>query len=135
MDGSNEERRLIRWVDQLGYQPMRAPASGAATDRELPDVLFGKEEGEFFWVGELKTDANGYGYVTVREVEELKTFAKAFNAEPRLILRPGGDRVFYFIHPDECDRTDSGKYSLKEPDSYEDWPGEVLQKPKDGGFL
>lgn len=135
MDGSSEERRLVRWVDQLGYTAMRAPASGSATDRELPDVLLGKEGGDFFWVVELKTASSGYGYVSEREVKELETFAEAFNADPRLALRPGGDRVFYFIHPDECDRTDSGKYSLKEPASYEEWAGEVLQKPKDGGFI
>ena len=44
MSYSQKERDLIDILEQeLGYAAMRAPASGGATDRELPDVIAGRE--------------------------------------------------------------------------------------------
>ena len=36
--GDRRERELVNALDEAGFAVMRAPASGAATDRELPDV-------------------------------------------------------------------------------------------------
>ena len=46
--GSRRERELVNKLDEDGYAVMRAPASGAATERELPDVLAG--DGEDFYI-------------------------------------------------------------------------------------
>ncbi len=49
---------------------MRAPASGSATERELPDVLSG--DGETFDAIEAKSSAGDPIYLTGEEVEALR---------------------------------------------------------------
>ena len=39
--GDRRERELVNRLDEAGVAVMRAPASGSATDRELPDGLAG----------------------------------------------------------------------------------------------
>lgn len=36
------ERELVSALDECGYVAMRAPSSGSATDRDLPDLLAGR---------------------------------------------------------------------------------------------
>jgi len=42
--GDRRERELVNRLDDAGFAVMRAPASGGATQRELPDVLAGNGE-------------------------------------------------------------------------------------------
>ena len=42
--GSKEERDLVNMLWDVGFAAMRAPASGGATKRPLPDVLAGNGE-------------------------------------------------------------------------------------------
>jgi len=89
---------------------MRAPASGAATTRELPDVLAG--DGETFYAIEAKSSAGNPIYLTGEEVESLLYFAQNFGAKARIAVR--FDREdWYFFHPGELYTTDAGSYRVK----------------------
>lgn len=86
--GSRGERELIEILEeQYGFVCMRAPASGAGTKRELPDVIAG--DGENFYVMEVKRwdrDVD-YEYLTKDEVNDLAYFAKMFGAEYYVAVR------------------------------------------------
>jgi Holliday junction resolvase len=108
--GNRRERELVNELDERGFAVMRAPASGAATDRELPDVLAGN--GDRFYAIEAKSSAGDPIYLTGEEVEALVYFAKNFGAKPRIAAR--FDREdWYFFHPGDLHTTDGGNYRVK----------------------
>ncbi|WP_049929047.1 Holliday junction resolvase Hjc [Halopiger goleimassiliensis] len=108
--GDRRERELVNALDEAGFAVMRAPASGSATDRELPDVLAG--DGELFYAIEAKSSAGDPIYLTGEEVEALTYFAQNFGAKPRIGVR--FDREdWYFFHPADLHVTDGGNYRVK----------------------
>jgi Holliday junction resolvase len=108
--GDRRERELVNALDEAGFAVMRAPASGSATDRELPDVLAG--DGELFYAIEAKSSAGDPIYLTGEEVAALVYFSQNFGAKPRIGVR--FDREdWYFFHPDDCYTTDGGNYRVK----------------------
>jgi Holliday junction resolvase len=108
--GNRRERELVNLLDERGFAVMRAPASGAATDRELPDVLAGN--GERFYAIEAKSSAGDPIYLTGEEVEALVYFSRNFGAKPRIAAR--FDREdWYFFHPGDLHVTDGGNYRVK----------------------
>jgi len=108
--GDRRERELVRLLDEAGFAVMRAPASGSATARELPDVLAG--DGEVFYAIEAKSSAGDPIYLDGEEVYALVYFARNFGAKPRVGVR--FDREgWYFFHPDELYTTDGGNYRVK----------------------
>lgn len=110
--GDRRERELVNRLDELGFAVMRAPASGSATSRELPDVLAGMS-GRFFAI-EVKASAGQPIYLDGKEVYDLVYFARNFGAEPRIGVR--FDREdWYFFDPrgDAIYRTDGGNYRVK----------------------
>jgi Holliday junction resolvase len=108
--GDRRERELVNRLDEAGFAVMRAPASGSATDRELPDVLAG--DGEQFYAIEAKSSAGNPIYLTGEEVEALIYFARNFGAKSRIAVR--FDREdWYFFHPGELYTTDGGNYRVK----------------------
>ena len=108
--GDRRERELVNELDEAGFAVMRAPASGAATDRDLPDVLAG--DGERFYAIEAKSSAGDPIYLTGEEVEALIYFAQNFGAKPRIGVR--FDREdWYFFHPGDLYVTDGGNYRVK----------------------
>ncbi|MDG5758483.1 Holliday junction resolvase Hjc [Natronococcus sp. A-GB1] len=108
--GGRRERELVNALDEAGFAVMRAPASGAATDRELPDVLAG--DGDTFYAIEAKSSAGDPIYLTGEEVEALTYFAQNFGAKPRIGVR--FDREdWYFFHPADLHVTDGGNYRVK----------------------
>jgi Holliday junction resolvase len=108
--GDRRERELVNALDGAGFAVMRAPASGSATERELPDVLAG--DGETFYAIEAKSSAGDPIYLTGEEVEALVYFSRSFGAAPRIGVR--FDREdWYFFHPDDCHTTDGGNYRVK----------------------
>lgn len=111
MNGSQYERKLCRLLDAKGYHIMRAPSSGAATDRELPDVLYSKVD-EPTVAGELKATATKIAYYDDDEVAALRSFATAFGAKPRLIARYKGDTSYYVYRIDDARKTDGGNYAV-----------------------
>ncbi len=108
--GDRRERELVNLLDEAGFAVMRAPASGAATERELPDVLAGN--GETFYAIEAKSSSGNPIYLTGEEVEALIYFARNFGAKPRIGVR--FDREdWYFFHPGDLHHTDGGNYRVK----------------------
>jgi Holliday junction resolvase len=110
--GDRRERELVNKLDEAGFAVMRAPASGSATERDLPDVLAG-DDGEFYAV-EAKSSAGDPIYLDGEEVAALTYFARNFGAKPRIGVR--FDREdWYFFHPgDEAVHvTDGGNYRVK----------------------
>jgi Holliday junction resolvase len=109
--GDRRERELVNELDEAGFAVMRAPASGSATSRELPDVLAGN--GQVFYAIEAKSSAGDPIYLDNEEVYALvHVFARNFGATPRIAVR--FDREdWYFFHPDDVHQTDGGNYRVK----------------------
>ncbi len=118
MDGTAQERTLARHLDDLGYAVMRSPASGSATDREQPDLLYGRQ-GKINHAMELKTTSKNIAYYDREEVASLRKFAGVMGAKPVLGARFKGDTTIYAYEIDRARRTESGKYAIDqglEPD-------------------
>ncbi|GAA0459035.1 Holliday junction resolvase Hjc [Halococcus dombrowskii] len=114
--GDRRERELVNRLDAAGFAVMRAPASGSATERELPDALAGN--GEVFYAIEAKSSSGDPIYLTGEEVEALVFFSQNFGAKPRIGVR--FDREdWYFFHPSECYTTDGGNYRVKKETALE----------------
>ena len=108
--GDRRERELVNKLDEAGYAVMRAPASGSATERELPDVLAGN--GDRFYAIEAKSSAGDPIYLENEEVYALVYFSRNFGAKPRVGVR--FDREdWYIFHPDDLYQTDGGNYRVK----------------------
>jgi Holliday junction resolvase len=115
--GNRRERELVNALDERGFAVMRAPASGSATERELPDVLAG--DGDTFYAVEAKSSAGDPIYLTGEEVEALVYFAQNFGASPKIGVR--FDREdWYFFHPADVHQTDGGNYRVKKETAVED---------------
>lgn len=108
--GDRRERELVNRLDEAGFAVMRAPASGSATERELPDVLAG--DGEQFYAIEAKSSAGDPIYLSGEEVEALTFFAQNFGAKPRIGVRFDHED-WYFFHPADLHVTDGGNYRVK----------------------
>jgi Holliday junction resolvase len=108
--GDRRERELVNRLDEAGFAVMRAPASGSATDRELPDVLAGN--GETFYAIEAKSSSGRPIYLSGEEVEALIYFARNFGAKARVAVRFDRE-AWYFFHPGDLHTTDGGNYRVK----------------------
>jgi len=108
--GDRRERDLVNALDEAGFAVMRAPASGSATERELPDVLAG--DGDTFYAIEAKSSAGDPIYLGGEEIDALLFFSRNFGAKPRVGVR--FDREdWYFFHPGDLYTTDGGNYRVK----------------------
>ena len=108
--GDRRERELVNLLDEAGFAVMRAPASGSATERDLPDVLAGN--GERFFAIEAKSSSGDPIYLDGEEVESLLFFSRNFGAKARVAVR--FDREdWYFFHPGDLYTTDGGNYRVK----------------------
>jgi Holliday junction resolvase len=115
--GDRRERELVNRLDEAGFAVMRAPASGSATERELPDVLAG--DGDTFYAIEAKSSASDRIYLDGEEVYALVFFSRNFGAKPRVGVR--FDREdWYFFHPDDLYQTDGGNYRVKQETALSD---------------
>ena len=114
--GDRRERELVNRLDEAGFAVMRAPASGSATGRDLPDVLAGN--GLVFYAIEVKSSAGRPIYLEGTEVESLIYLARHFGATPKIGVR--FDREdWYFFHPADLYITDGGNYRVKKETALE----------------
>lgn len=97
--GDRLERDCARKAYDLGAAVMRAPASGAATERELPDLLIGF--GHRAFAGEHKASSGDPIYVSKREIVDLAWFARMFGFDPVVITRWDQDVTWYFHDPND----------------------------------
>lgn len=119
------ERELVNTLDEATrFVVMRAPSSGSATTRDLPDVLAlrrdepgGLVRSEALAVEAKSTSKNAI-YVEPHEVEALERFADEAGATALLgarFKRNGYDRVHYLVPPERAGRTQGdgeGNYSV-----------------------
>lgn len=108
--GERRERELVNRLDAAGFAVMRAPASGSATERALPDVLAGN--GTAFYAIEAKSSSGDPIYVDSAEVDALEFFAANFGAEPRIGVRFDA-HDWAFFHPTDLYVTAGGNYRVK----------------------
>ena len=108
--GERRERELVNRLDNAGFAVMRAPASGSATERELPDVLVGN--GEYFYAIEAKSSSGDPIYLDGEEVEALEFFAENFGAEARIGIR-FDEEDWAFFRPEELYKTEGGNFRVK----------------------
>lgn len=110
MKGDNYEREFIDVVSNNEWYAMRAPASGRANPRDLPDVIVSRD-GEPVYAVEVKASS-----AEVRETEDkwdaLLRFAEGFGAEPRFACRLKRDTSWYVIDASAVDRTYAGNLHL-----------------------
>ncbi|WP_020222151.1 Holliday junction resolvase Hjc [Halarchaeum acidiphilum] len=126
--GDRRERELVNRLDEAGFAVMRAPASGSATTRDLPDVLAG--DGTVFYAVEAKSSAGDPIYLTGEEVEALVYFSQHFGARPKIGVR--FDREdWYFFHPSDLYVTDGGNYRVKKETALDD--GDTIAELKAAG--
>lgn len=112
--GTRRERELTNLLDGAGFAVMRAPASGSATERELPDVLAG--DGQNFYAIEAKASSGDPIYLDEEEVNALAYFAVNFGAVPLIAARfDYHDWAFLYVSQTITDR---GAFRVKEQD---DW--------------
>ncbi|MDR1819075.1 MAG: Holliday junction resolvase [Methanobrevibacter sp.] len=78
--GSKEERDLVHMFWDKGFAAMRAPASGGATKRPLPDVLAGNSKK--YLAIEVKTTKSEIIYIDSSQIDGLNEFCEIFGAEP-----------------------------------------------------
>ena len=76
--GSVEERDLVNKLWDAGFAAMRAPASGGATKRPLPDVLAGN--GDLYLAIEVKSSRNEHIYIDKEKITNLIEFSDIFGA-------------------------------------------------------
>lgn len=124
--GDRRERELVNMFagkhdkspfDEDEWAVMRAPASGSATERALPDVIVGN--GDRFYAIEAKSSSGDPIYLNGggpnQEVEALEFFAHNFGAKARIGARFDREE-WRFWHPDDLHHTDSGNVRVKEED-------------------
>jgi len=78
--GSREERELVKMLWDADCAAMRAPASGGATKKPLPDVLAGN--GTIYLAIEVKSTSLERIYINSEKINGLKEFADTFGAKP-----------------------------------------------------
>ena len=77
--GARYERDLVNLFYNAGFGVIRAPTSGGATTRALPDLVAGN--GEVYYAIEVKMKKDLPIYIREEQVEELKEFCRRFGAK------------------------------------------------------
>lgn len=130
---ASAERELSNILeDEYGFAAMRAPASGARTERARPDVIAGKRlntgvpgaNPTRHLVFELKkrtTDWPQNVYITDDELRQLQEYAQRFGGTPYLAIRPNRRRSeqdwhFFPAANHRLSRTDGGNWALRRHD-------------------
>lgn len=78
--GSREERELVKMLWDADCAAMRAPASGGATKKPLPDVIAGN--GKIYLAIEVKSSSQERIYIDSGKIDALLEFSTKFGAEP-----------------------------------------------------
>lgn len=108
--GSAEERNLVHKLWDKNFAAMRAPASGGATKRPLPDVLAGN--GKVYLAIEVKTTTKEKIYIDSPQIDALCEFSDIFGADPYLGIKFKYTK-WLFLPPEIIDRTRSNNYRIE----------------------
>ena len=107
--GIKQERDLVNWLYDKGFQALRCAGSGAGTKRPLPDIMAGNQ---YFSYGiELKSSNQDYIRIADSQIEGLKYFCAGFGAVP--IVCANFTRLPYaFFNINEIPLTRNGHYKI-----------------------
>jgi Holliday junction resolvase len=119
--GDRNEREIVNFLDYLGWAVIRVPASGSATERDLPDAIVGRDGRSVAF--EAKSSGGDPIYLDGEEVDALERFADDFGAEARIAVKfdvEYGDPAYgqdrpghYFLTIGQLHQTDGGNYRIK----------------------
>ena len=107
--GSKEERDLVNKLWNANFAAMRAPASGGATKRPLPDVLAGN--GYNTYAIEVKSSRKNNIYIRKEQINELKRFSKRFGAKPVICVK-FTYKPYIILNIEQLFRTRTGNYKI-----------------------
>ena len=83
--GTKYERELVNLFWEAGFGVIRAPTSGGATSRALPDIVAGN--GRVYYAIEVKVRKKLPVYISREQVGELLEFSKRFGAKPIIAIK------------------------------------------------
>ena len=107
--GSKEERDLVKLLWQADFAAMRAPASGGATKKPLPDVIAGN--GKLYLAIEVKTTSKERIYIGSEKIGGLCEFSDIFGAQPYVGIK-FKYKKWLFLSPENLIRTKNRNYRL-----------------------
>jgi len=108
--GSTEERDLVHKLWDRKFAAMRAPASGGATKKPLPDVVAGN--GKKYLAIEVKSTSKEIIYIDSLQIDALCEFSNMFGADPFLGVKFKHTK-WLFLAPDKIQRTRSDNYKVE----------------------
>ncbi|MCQ2737076.1 MAG: Holliday junction resolvase [archaeon] len=114
--GSAEERDLVHKLWDNNFAAMRAPASGGATKKPLPDVIAGN--GKIYLAIEVKTTTKDKIYIDHPQIDALVEFSNIFGATPYLGMKFKYTK-WLFLSPDILEKTRNGNYKITKDYSLE----------------
>jgi len=111
--GIDAERSLVNILWKNGFAVMRAPSSGSATKRPLPDIIAGSKKRGLQFVLEVKTTRLETLYVDYDSIHQLLEFSQTFGCEPYLAIRFRGlTRNWIFSRPSQLQITKGKNYKI-----------------------
>jgi Holliday junction resolvase len=111
--GIDEERSLVNILWRKGFAVMRAPASGSATKRPLPDIIAGSKKRGLQFAIEVKTTRSNTLYIENDSLCQLVEFAQTFGCDPFLAVKFRGQRTSWlFLKPGQLQLTKGRNYKV-----------------------
>ena len=107
--GSREERELVKMLWDADCAAMRAPASGGATKKPLPDVIAGN--GEVDLAIEVKSTSSERIYINSEKINALLEFSGIFGAKPYVGAKFKREK-WRFVRIDDLYKTKQENYRL-----------------------
>ena len=108
--GSAEERDLVHKLWDRNFAAMRAPASGGATKRPLPDVVAGN--GKIYLAIEVKTTTKEKIYIDEPQISALCEFSEIFGAKAYIGVKFKYTK-WLFLEPENTPKTKTGNYRIE----------------------
>ena len=108
--GSAEERDLVHKLWERNFAAMRAPASGGATKKPLPDVIAGN--GEIYLAIEVKTTTKDKVYIDYPQIDDLLEFSRIFGAKAYIGVKFKYTK-WLFLEPKNAERTRNDNYKVE----------------------
>lgn len=108
--GSAEERDLVHKLWERDFAAMRAPASGGATKKPLPDVVAGN--GKIYLAIEVKTTTKDRIYIDYPQIDDLQEFSDKFGAKCYIGVKFKYTK-WLFLEPKDVERTKKNNYKIE----------------------